>query len=150
MKTVDYNSPQISPVFNTTKTVHNNSPLFFLVFIKRSQLQQPATLACLRKMKTVDYNSPQISPVFSTMKTFHNNNPPLFLIDVPRIFIIFIVTNKRTINITRVSLHIIYTPTRFDISMSSSGSFTSASCHNPIPTPTQHTPDQHINNVNKG
>jgi len=47
--------------------------------------------------------------------------------------IIFIITNKCTINITKVyiatvSLYIIYTPTCFDISMSSAGISTSAPC----------------------
>ena len=47
--------------------------------------------------------------------------------------IVFFTTNKYTINITivyirRVSLYVIYTPTCFDISMSSSGSFTFVSC----------------------
>jgi hypothetical protein len=41
---------------------------------------------------------------------------------------VFITTNKRTINITTVSLYIIYTPTCFDISMSLSSSFIFVSC----------------------
>ena len=60
----------------------------------------------------------------------------------PAFFIVFVTTNKCPINITTVyittiSLYILYTPTCFDNSMSSSGRFT------------QYTPDQHTNNVNK-
>jgi len=54
---------------------------------------------------------------------------------VPCIFIVFITTNKYTFNITivhiyitTVSIYVIYTPTCFDISMSSSGSFKFVPC----------------------
>jgi len=58
---------------------------------------------------------------------------PIILMQVPCIFIVFITTNKCTINITAVytttvSLYIIYTPTCFDISVSSWGSFTFVPC----------------------
>jgi len=33
MKTLNYNSPQMLPVFNKLKTVHNNSPLLFLMHV---------------------------------------------------------------------------------------------------------------------
>jgi len=72
-------------------------------------------------MNTVNYNSPKLLPVFNTKKTGHNS-PLLFSIHVPYIFIIFITTNKHTINIPKMSLYIINTPTCFDISISSSGS----------------------------
>ena len=42
--------------------------------------------------------------------------------------IICIITNKITINITTVSLYKIHTPTCFDISITPSGSSTSAPC----------------------
>jgi len=45
------------------------------------------------------------------------------------IFIVFIATNKHTINVKTVSFYIISrTATCFDISMSSSGSFTFVPC----------------------
>jgi len=43
-------------------------------------------------------------------------------------FVVFITTKECTTNITIVSLYIIYTPTCFDISMSSSGSVTFVTC----------------------
>ena len=53
-----------------------------------------------------------------------NKSCIIILIHVPRIFIVLIATKKCTITITTVTLYIIYSPTCFDISMSSSGSFT--------------------------
>ena len=43
-------------------------------------------------------------------------------------FIVFIATNKCTINTTTVSLYMIHTPTCFNVYMLSSGTFTLLSC----------------------
>jgi hypothetical protein len=67
------------------------------------------------------------------MNEFSEGNKEIIIehnsVECHKYFLFFLITtNNCTINITTISLFIIYTPTCFDISMLSSGSFIFVTC----------------------